>query len=108
MIRPSIDFGYPTEAHGKIPSFKDIEEEAEFWDTHSLTDFLEESEPVEINVTGELAERLTVRLEQADREELARRAASKGLGPSTLARMWLKERLQQEQEAEKSPKRRAG
>jgi predicted DNA binding CopG/RHH family protein len=107
-IQPTVDLGYPTEPYGRIPAFNNIEEEAEFWDTHSLTDFVEESEPVEITVGGELAERLTVRLEQADREELARRAASKGLGPSTLARMWLKERLQQEQEAEKTPKRRAG
>ncbi len=25
---------YPTEAHGAIPAFNNIEEEAEFWDTH--------------------------------------------------------------------------
>jgi len=31
--QPTIDFGYPTPAHGKIPAFNNIEEEAEFWDT---------------------------------------------------------------------------
>jgi glutathione S-transferase len=107
-IQPTVDLGYPTEPHGRIPAFNNIEEEASFWDTHSITDYLDEMEPVNLVVGGELAERLTVRLEQADREELARRAVSKGVGPSTLARMWLKERLQQEQEAEKAPKRRAG
>jgi predicted DNA binding CopG/RHH family protein len=95
-IQPSIDFGYPTKAHGKIPAFNNIEEEAEFWDTHDITDFLDELTPVKLVVGGELAERLTVRLEQADREELARQAAAKGVGPSTLARMWLKERLREE------------
>ncbi|MFL5760881.1 MAG: CopG family antitoxin [Thermomicrobiales bacterium] len=108
MKRPTVDLGYPTEAHGKIPSFNNIEEGAEFWDTHDITDFLDERAPVEITVGGELAERLTVRLEQADREELARRAAKKGVGPSTLARTWLKEGLQQEQESEKTAKRRVG
>jgi hypothetical protein len=106
MKRPTVDLGYPTEAHGKIPAFNNIEEEAEFWDTHDITDFLDELRPAKLVVGGELAERVTVRLEQADREELARRAAVKGVGPSTLARMWLKERLQQEQAADEAKKRR--
>lgn len=37
--KPTVDLGYPTEAHGRIPSFADIEEEAAFWDTHDFTDF---------------------------------------------------------------------
>lgn len=28
--RPSIDFGYPTEADGPVPAFASIEEEADF------------------------------------------------------------------------------
>lgn len=72
MSRPTIDLGYPTEAHGRIPAFSSVEEEATFWDTHDLTDYLDESTPVQITVGQELAERLTLRLEQADRQELAR------------------------------------
>src|SRR5579864_1200490 len=34
---------YPTEAHGSIPAFNSYEEEANFWDTHSITDFTEEN-----------------------------------------------------------------
>ena len=45
---PSVDLSYPTEAHGRIPAFQNVEEEAAFWDTHDLTDFLEESEPAAI------------------------------------------------------------
>ena len=101
VYRPTVDLGYPTEAHGRIPAFANIEEEAAFWDTHDFTDFLSESTPVQITVGEELAERLTVRLDQADRQELIRRARAKGVGPSTLARMWLKERLHQESEAER-------
>jgi hypothetical protein len=37
--KPTVDLGYPTEPHGRVPSFNTIEEEAEFWDTHDLTDF---------------------------------------------------------------------
>jgi hypothetical protein len=94
--KPTVDLGYPTEAHGRIPSFANIEEEAEFWDTHDFTDFLAESRPVQVTVGPELAQRLTLRLEQRDRQQLIALAREKGIGPSTLARMWIRERLRQE------------
>ena len=94
--KPTVDLGYPTEAYGRIPAFANIEEEAEFWDTHDATDFAEEWKPVQIEVSPELAERLTLRLDQRDRQQLVALAREKGLGPSTLARMWIKERLRQE------------
>jgi hypothetical protein len=91
--RPSVDLGYPTPARGRIPAFNTIEEEAEFWDTHSFTDFKEELVPVEVRVGGALSSPLSVRLDQDDRQELDRRAREMGVGPSTLVRMWVKERL---------------
>ena len=93
--KPTVDLGYPTEPHGRIPAFANVEEEAAFWDSHDFTDFAAESSPVEIAVGQDLAERLTLRLDRADREELARRASAMGIGPSTLARIWIKERLRQ-------------
>lgn len=90
---PSVDLGYPTPELGRIPSFNNIEEEAEFWDTHSFTDFEEELVPVEVRIGGPLSSPLSVRLDQEDRRELARRAQEMGVGPSTLVRMWVKERL---------------
>jgi hypothetical protein len=65
--KPTVDLGYPTEAHGRIPAFANIEEEAEFWDTHDLTDFLEESPPVEVTIGPELAERVASRQGLASR-----------------------------------------
>ena len=56
--RPTIDLGYPTDAHGRIPTFTNVEEEVAFWDTHDFTDFIEESRPVQIAVGRELAARL--------------------------------------------------
>ena len=91
-------FGYPTEAQGKVPSFSSREEEAEFWDTHDLVELFGESGWVPLNASPELAERVTVRLDQTDRLALERYARKIGVGPSTLARMWLKERLNQEAE----------
>ena len=94
--RPSVDLGYPTPAHGRIPSFQSIEEEAGFWDTHSFTEFDEEVVPVGVTSPGNLSAPLSVRLDPDDRAELVRRARAKGIGPSTLIRMWVRERLDQE------------
>jgi len=43
---------------------------------------------------------MTLRFDKEDRTELARRARDMGVGPLTLARIWLEERLRQEAEAE--------
>ena len=59
---------------------------------------------MEVTVGGELADRLTVRLDQADQAALAERARAQGIGPSSLARIWLKERLRQEADAEARPR----
>ncbi|MGI8476388.1 MAG: CopG family antitoxin [Thermomicrobiales bacterium] len=97
MTKPSFDFGYPTEAHGRIPSFADIEEEATFWDTHDLAEFYGvELLPVEKTDNPALKNRLTLRLDPADREDLAKRARAIGVDVATLASTWLKERLRQE------------
>lgn len=45
---PSIDLGYPTPAYGGIPSFQNVEEEAEFWDTHSILDFPDAIESISV------------------------------------------------------------
>lgn len=95
--RTDRELGYPTEAHGRISAFANREEEAAFWDTHDVSELVgEDLTPVKVDIGGELAERLTVRLDRADRGELARRARAKSVGPSTFARIWLKERLRED------------
>jgi hypothetical protein len=79
----------------RIPDFQSREEEAAFWDTHDFTEFLDETRPVKLRVAKNLSEGLTVRLDRRDREELERRATEQGIGPSTLVRMWIKDRLRQ-------------
>ena len=57
VTEPSLDLGYPTQAHGKIPSFNSIEEGAEFWDTHDVTDFIEGTSTVSVTYDPELGSR---------------------------------------------------
>ena len=64
MSKPTVDFGYPTEPYGRIPAFQNMEEEAEFWDTHDVTDYLgTELQFTEVTVNPELSDRLTIRLD---------------------------------------------
>ncbi|MBI3744853.1 MAG: hypothetical protein HY261_11300 [Chloroflexi bacterium] len=79
-----------------IPHFKSYEEEAEFWDTHDLTDYFT-FRPVR------LEKGVTVRLDSPTLNAVNRQARDKGIGPSTLIRMWVKERVKADR-----PKERAG
>lgn len=81
----------------KIPVFKSIPEEAEFWDTHDITDFMDELTPVKMKVTlGQPKEEtLTVRLQAKLKEQLSSIASEMGVNTSTLARMWIVEKIKQ-------------
>jgi hypothetical protein len=79
-----------------IPQFKNREEEAEFWETHDTTEFEDEFKEVRVKATRPLSHILAVRLDSRTIDRLAEVGRAKGLGPSTLARMWLLERLEEE------------
>lgn len=80
----------------RIPEFSNRAEEAAFWDTHDITDYLDELESVEVRFVKKLSEGITVRLTPAMLRQLQIQARRKGVGPSTLARMWILERLDEE------------
>lgn len=79
----------------RIPTFASVEEEAEFWDTHSTEDFADELETVtDVKfVRARQSRAITVRLEEEIYEALSKEAREKGVGPSTLTRMLLLEHL---------------
>ncbi len=95
-LKPTVDLGYPTEAQGKIPSFANIEEEAEFWDTHDSTDYLDDVEPIRLARQQHRVYRLLVTLSDEEFRVLEAHATSQGLSPSDLAQRWVTERLRQE------------
>ncbi len=83
----------PTRATSRMPEFQSRADEAAFWDTHEVTKFQDETRPVKPRVGKQLSQSRTVRLDRQDRVELERRATEQGIGPSTLVRMWIKDRL---------------
>lgn len=80
----------------KIPNFKSYKEEAEFWDTHSLADYWDKWEDVDIvfDLDRPKEETLIVRLQKNLKEKLEKVAKRRGVNLSTLARILLTERLQ--------------
>ncbi len=89
----------PKRVKSRIPHFKTTAEEAEFWGTHSLADYedeLEEAPDVQFVVTRAKTKKgITVRLEEDLLESLRTEAHAKGIGPSTLIRMWVIEHLRE-------------
>lgn len=91
----------------ELPPFKNYAEEVAFWDTHNPLDFVEpgtkpfvykgNKEAKHVYLTKEPLEgSMNIRFSQQDMESLRNIANTKGLGPTTLVRMWTKERLQEE------------
>lgn len=92
MSGASSRFNYPTEARGSLPSFNDIEEEAEFWDTHDTADLT--APPLsDLSIDPDFWHDLAVRLESAALAKLIRLANVEDVSPSALVRRWVSERL---------------
>jgi hypothetical protein len=80
---------------GRIPEFKSREEEAKFWDAHSIADYMDEMKPVKVRVAKNLSEGLTIQFDPETITKLRLRAQKRGLGPTQLARMWIMEKLEE-------------
>ena len=100
----------------KLPDFTKMsyEEEARWWDTHSLADYEDEFEEVDLKLepgaarapdkyrelsrmlaAENLESAIRVRLTKQARSRLKVIAGQKGMGIATLVRMWIMEKLQE-------------
>lgn len=90
----------------KFPDFNKMnyKEEAEWWDKHDFTEFWDNLEDVKVLVELDKPrdETLILRLQKSVKERLEKIARSKGLNVSTLARMWLMEKMQTSQTQDRS------
>ncbi|MCA9933335.1 MAG: hypothetical protein KC415_05395 [Anaerolineales bacterium] len=79
-----------------IPVFASIKEEAEFWDTHDITDYLGELEIAEGVYTpkpGEKKAVMTIRIASSLKEQVDMVAQSYDISSSSLLRMWIVDKL---------------
>ena len=73
-----------------IPQTDSIQELADFWDTHDLTDFEDELEEVNDPVFENL---VFIQLKPEELEVIETLAKSRGISPANLIREWIVERI---------------
>lgn len=73
-------------------SFKSLEEEAHFWDTHSVVDEINQGTVVGFHKPNKI-HTITIRFQPEHLKVLREKAFGLGIGPTTLARMWILEHL---------------
>ena len=80
----------------KIPKFKNDEEIRGFWDKHSLSEFKEDLKTAHITFQKPQKEVISIRLDRSLISPLKVMAKRIGIGYSSLARMWVIERIKKE------------
>jgi hypothetical protein len=74
-----------------------LEEIADFWDTHSLADYWDQTHEVEIEVRAQRRHRIT--LDPTVYSQVEEQARTRGIQPETLVNLWLSERLREDKAA---------
>ncbi|MBI4675531.1 MAG: hypothetical protein HY741_28135 [Chloroflexi bacterium] len=78
----------------RIPKFKSLKEIADFWDTHSLADYDDETHIVEMTFAP-TARRTYVGIESELLADLKRIARERRVSLQTLVNVWLQQRVDQ-------------
>ena len=79
----------------KIPEMKSYEEMAEFWDTHSLADYWDETEPAEFEISPDARRRYLVVVDPDVLSRVQRVARNRGLSTESLVNLLLEQRLRE-------------
>lgn len=85
-----------SETPSRIPDFASREAEAAWFDSHDMADYQDEFQTVRARFAKNLSGSLNIRLDADTLIQLRQQAHERGVGPTTLARMWILERLRGE------------
>ncbi len=82
----------------KTPKFASDQEEADFWDTHDSTNYMDDTVEIDAVIIDARPNKspISLRLEPETIARLKEVAGRKGIGYQTLIRMWVLERLNSE------------
>ena len=75
----------------KAGSYQEI---AEFWDTHDLAEYWDQTKPVELEVDLQ-SEATYYPVENALSKKIRKAARKRGVSPETLLNLWVKEKLEE-------------
>lgn len=79
----------------KIPELKKYEEMAEFWDTHSLADYWDQTEPAEFEISPQARRHYLVSVDRELLSRVQRIARNRGLSIESLINLLLEQRLRE-------------
>jgi predicted HicB family RNase H-like nuclease len=82
-------------ASKKPPVFDSYEEIADFWDSHSLSDYWDQTEPVELEMAPEARRRFLISVDREVIGRVQRLAKSRGVSLESLVNLLLEQRLQE-------------
>lgn len=74
-----------------ISKASSLEEIGEFWDTHSLDDYWDQTHEVDFDVRARRRRRITI--DPTVYEQVEAEARTRGILPETLVNLWLMDRL---------------
>ena len=81
----------------RIPKFKSVKEEALFWDTHDVGDFVSLMKPVKVKYSPNIPKEavMTLRLSPSLKKAVEHIAQRNNLPTSTLVRSWVVENVRE-------------
>ena len=77
----------------KIPEMKSYKEIAEFWDTHNLGDYWEQTEPAEFEISPQARRRYLVSVDRNILLRIQQLARKRGLTTESLVNLFLEQHL---------------
>ena len=95
-----------TAKKGKLPRFRGDQEERDFWVRHSVEEFAEDLQDLDVAIRPPQAEQIAVRLSRGDLQALRSLAAQRGSEHTTLARSVLEGWLAQSRGKHRAVRRR--
>ena len=95
-----------TPRKSKMPRFHSDQEERDFWARHSVEEFAEELQDLDVAIRPPRTEQIAVRLYKDDLQALRSLAAERGVGHTTLARIVLEGWLAQSRDKTRATRRR--
>ncbi|MBI3297225.1 MAG: hypothetical protein HYZ75_03610 [Elusimicrobia bacterium] len=79
-----------------VPKFSTVAEESTYWDSHSLTEHLDEFKAVKTKLKGPVKQLLSIRIDMDLVRKIRRIADHRGVPYQTLMQQWLLERAEEE------------
>jgi predicted DNA binding CopG/RHH family protein len=103
QVPPLADSKHYETRENKLPEFTSDDAETRFWSRHSIEEFRDEIQELDLRIQPPRTEQIALRLVRRDLDTLKKLAKRRGLGHTTLARSIVEQWLAV---AQKSPRRR--